>query len=68
MSKGDGSTGVNNQSNNHSNNRRERIEDLQNRVQMAKKDAQELGLRFEAYLLDIAIMAFAERLQRSEPD
>ena len=47
--------------------RKEQIEDILLRVRLAKSDAQELDLKFEAYLLDMATMALSERLQSCRP-
>ncbi|MEM1201357.1 MAG: hypothetical protein AAGI06_18800 [Pseudomonadota bacterium] len=46
--------------------RGEQIEDLLLRAQTAKADADQLGLKFEAYLLDMAVMALSERVQKSD--
>ncbi|MEM8688267.1 MAG: hypothetical protein AAGF81_13115 [Pseudomonadota bacterium] len=37
------------------------------RTQLAKADADQLGLKFEAYLLDMAVMALSERVRKSAP-
>lgn len=47
--------------------RTEKIEDILLRVRSAKSDAQELELKFETYLLDMAIMALLERLHNCRP-
>ncbi len=46
----------------------EQIEDLLLRTRLAKADADQLGLTFEAYLLDMAVMALAERAQKKGSD
>ncbi len=49
------------------NSKGEQIQDLLLRTRIAKADADELGLKFEAYLLDMAIMALAERVNKCAP-
>lgn len=49
------------------NGRGEHLEDLLLRTQLAKADADQLGLKFEAYLLDMAVMALSERVRKSAP-
>lgn len=44
--------------------RREQIESLLEQVRLARNDAQQMNLKFEAYLLEMATMALSEQLQR----
>lgn len=53
--------------NGDSNGRAEQIEELLMRTRLAKADADQLGLKFEAYLLDMAVMALSERVAKCTP-
>ena len=59
MSKSEANTGAREQTDA----RRERIESILESVRLAKHDAQQLELKFEAYLLEMATMALSEQLQ-----
>ena len=57
--------GVGTGANGDTNDRAKKIEDLLSRARLAKADADQLGLNFEAYLLDMAVMALAERTRNT---
>ncbi len=47
--------------------RKQRIEEMLERVRSARDDAQFMELKFEAYLLEMATMALTEQLRRPPP-